>query len=300
MKTVRGLSRKEFDNKFGTNEQCLTFLATQKWGAGFTCRSCGYDKAYKGKKQLNKRCKSCGKEESPTAHTVFHKVKFDLYKAFGMLYDVLTSKKGASSIWLAERYEVSQNTAWLFRRKLQNYLKSSGKHPLTLDVHVDEFEIGTPKKGKQGRANTDEKIRVVIAAEIRKGKVGNAYARVISDFSTKSLKNIFDLHISEKASVKTDGWRGYSPLKRLYKKLVQEKSDNGANFPEIHIQIRNLKNWLRGVHSYCSFENMQCYLDEYFFRFNRRNFRNSIMNNIFDRLLNEKALTYKEIISIAT
>ncbi|SEO20410.1 hypothetical protein SAMN05216436_1511, partial [bacterium A37T11] len=30
--------------------------------------------------------------------------KFDIRKAFGMLYDITTSKKGANSIWLAERY----------------------------------------------------------------------------------------------------------------------------------------------------------------------------------------------------
>jgi len=54
------------------------------------------------------------------------------------------------------------------------------------------------------------------------------------------------------------------------------------------------------MHSYCSFDNMQNYLDEYFYRFNRRNFRESIIRNIFDRLLVEKALTYKEIVGIAT
>lgn len=273
MKVVRKISRREFENHFGTNEQCMEFLAEKKWKNGFVCNSCKHECYYKGKKRLNKRCKNCGREESPTAHTLFHKVKFDLYKAFGILYDVMTSTKGANSIWLAERYGVSQNTTWLFRRKIQHYLKSGGKNPLTLEVHVDEFEIGTPKKGKQGRAKTNEKVRIVIATEIRDGKVGNAYAQVITDFSSASLKDIFDKHISIDADIKTDGWRGYSPLKRIYKKLKQEESDNGANFPEIHFQIRNLKNWLRGVHSYCSTENVQDYLNEYFYRFNRRNFR---------------------------
>lgn len=300
MKTVKGLSRKSFDERFGTNEQCMEYLAMCKWGDGYLCRVCGHDQAFKGKKQLNKRCKKCGREESPTAHTIFHKVKFDLYKAFGMLYDVMLSKKGANSIWLAERYEVSQNTAWLFRRKLQGYLNSSGKHPLTQLVHVDEFEIGTPKKGKQGRAATDEKIRIVIAAEIRGCKVGNAYARVIGDFSARSLKDIFDRHISIDAQVKVDGWVGYSPLKRIYKRLIQEKSEKGTNFPEIHIQIRNLKNWLRGVHSYCDWKNMQDYLNEYFYRFNRRNFRTSIIDNLFERLLKTRPMTYKQIIAITT
>lgn len=155
-------------------------------------------------------------------------------------------------------------------------------------------------KGKQGRAKTDEKVRIVIATEIRNGKAGNAYARVISYFSCKSLKEIFDRHISTEANIKTYGWKGYMPLKRLYKKLIQENSENGTNFPEVHIQIRNLKNLLRGVHSYCSIENVQNYLDEYFYRFNRRNFRTSIICNVFDRLLAKKACTYMEIVGIAT
>jgi hypothetical protein len=300
MKTIKGLSRKEFEQKFGTNEKCLAFLVEKKWGNGFLCKECGHTLYHKGKKHLNRRCKKCGREESPTAHTIFHKVKFDLYKAFGMIYEILTSKKGANSVWLSERFEVSQNTSWLFRRKLQSYLESSGNHPLTQTVHIDEFEIGTPKKGQQGRSKSDEKVRVVIATEIRNGKVGNAYGRVIDDFSSNSLKEIFDKHISFEAEIKADGWRGYAPLKRIYKRLTQEKSENGTNFPEIHIQIRNFKNWLRGVHSYCEVQNMQDYINEYFYRFNRRNNRQTIMDKIFDRILIKKAPGYIDLTNFAT
>jgi hypothetical protein len=183
---------------------------------------------------------------------------------------------------------------------VRQYLKSSGGHPLTGTVQVDEFEIGTPKKGKPGRAATDEKVRVVIALEVRDGTVGNAYARDIGDFSAKSLKDIFDRHISYDAEVRTDGWRGYSPLRRIYTRLTQEHSDKDANFPEVHIQIRNLKNWLRGVHSYCDWGNVQDYLDEYFYRFNRCGHRISIIDRLFERLLASKSPTFKEIQANAT
>ena len=300
MKTVRGLSRKDFESKFRTNTLCEAYLSELKWGIEYHCRKCSNDQWYKGKKGLNRRCKRCGCEESPTSHTLFHKVKFDLYKAFGMIYDIMLSKKGANSIWLSERYEVSQNTAWLFRKKVQLYLKSSKKHPLTGEVHVDEFEIGTPQKGEQGRAKSDKKVRIVIAAEIRKGKVGNAYARVIDDFSAKSLKTIFDDHINAQADVKTDGWKGYSPLKKLFLKLTQEESSMGKNFPQIHIQIRNFKNWFRGVHSYSDRKNTQDYLNEYFYRFNRRNHRKSIIPNLFQKFIALKSLTFKEMKMITT
>ena len=59
-----------------------------------------------------------------------------------MLYEITTSKKGANSIWLAERFGVNQKTAWSFRQKVQLAMKSSKQYPLEDEVHVDEFEIG--------------------------------------------------------------------------------------------------------------------------------------------------------------
>ncbi len=295
MKTQKGLDRKSFEGKFGTNEQCLQHLAYLKWGKGYFCLRCPSVDFVKGKKGLNRRCKQCGYEESPTSNTLFHKVKFDLFKAFGMIYDIMLSKKGSNSIWLAERYSISQNTAWLFRRKVQHYLKSSQRHPLTGEVHIDEFEIGGPQKGEPGRSATDKKVRIVIAVEIRKGKIGNGYAKVIGDFSAKSLKSIFDAHVSLDADIKTDGWRGYSPIKQLYKKMIQEKSNMGKNFPELHLQIRNFKNWIRGVHSYCDISNVEDYINEYFYRFNRRNHRKTITKHLLRRLLLQKAPTFKQL-----
>ena len=89
-----------------------------------------------------------------------------------MLYEITTSKKGANSIWLAERFGLNQKTTWAFRQKVQLAMKSSEQYPLEGEVHVDEFEIGTPQKGEQGRSKSDKKMRVVIAFEHREGKSG--------------------------------------------------------------------------------------------------------------------------------
>lgn len=66
-----------------------------------------------------------------------------------MLYKIATSKKGAGSVWLAERFGVQQNTAWLFRQKVQMAMESSQNHPLEEEVHIDEFEIGHLKRIKK-------------------------------------------------------------------------------------------------------------------------------------------------------
>jgi len=81
--------------------------------------------------------------------------------------------------------------AWLFRRKVQQAMKSSEEFPLKKEVHVDEFEIGTPQKREQGRSKSEKKVRVVIALEYRNGKSGRGYAKIIDDYSSKSLEKIF-------------------------------------------------------------------------------------------------------------
>ena len=295
MKILKELSRKEFRSKCGTKELCLTFLSEVKWSEGYCCNKCNNKNYSKGKRVQNRRCTRCGYDESPTANTLFHKVKFGIENAFEMAYDIVTSKKGANSIWLAERHGVKQMTAWLFRRKVQEAMKSSEKYPLEKEVHVDEFEIGTPQKGEQGRSKSESKIRIVLAIENRGGKPGRGYAKVIEDYSCKSLTPIFKIHIKSDANIVTDKWSGYTPLKKSFPDLTQKLSNKGENFKMLHFQIRNFKNWLRGVHSYCEKEYINQYIQEYFFRFNRLNFRETILEKLLIRMSNIKPLTYKSI-----
>ena len=180
---------------------------------GYKCTRCDSNKYIKGKQPESHRCSKCGYDESTTAGTLFHKLKFGIDKAFEMLYEITTSKKGANSIWLAEHFGINQKSAWLFRQKVQLAMKSSEQFPLEDEVHVDEFEIGTPQAGEQGRSKSDKKVRIVIAFEHRNGKSGRGYAKIIEDYSSESLKPIFEKHIKNDASILADGWTGYIPLK---------------------------------------------------------------------------------------
>jgi transposase-like protein len=292
MKILKELDRDTFKSRFGTKLLCYQFLADQKWSSGYNCIKCAHNKYSRGSQPCSRRCRKCGYDESTTTNTLFHKLKFGIDKAFEMLYEIVTSKKGANSIWLAERFGVNQKTAWLFRQKAQAAMQSSEQHPLENEVHVDEFEIGTPQKGEQGRSKSAKKVRIVLAVEQREGKAGRAYAKIIEDYSSKSLKVIFDTHIKEDAFVVSDGWSGYKPLKEEFLNLTQRLSNNGENFKMLHIQIRNFKNWLRGVHSYCSKEYLQKYINEYFFRFNRRNHRASILDKVLERCVSHQPMTY--------
>jgi hypothetical protein len=215
---------------------------------------------------------------------MFDKVKFSILKAFHIAFKIATKKKGMSSLELSHEFELRQKTCWEFKWKLQQAMESSLRYPLTGIVHVDEFWIGESEPNKPGRSNGKKK-QVVLALEILEEGVGRAYAEVIENASSKELGRFLKRYVSNEANLISDGWRGYLPLKKHFGKLEQVASDNGKNFINIHIHIMNIKGWLRGIHHHCSKNRLQGYLDEYHFRYNRREHMGTIFNLLLKRMM---------------
>lgn len=275
-----GVNSITFNRIFKTDEDCLQYLSTLKWEDGYSCKRCGNNKYCQGKRPFNRRCTKCRYEESPTAGTMFDKVKFSMLKAFHIAFKIGTKKKGMSTLELSNEFELRQKTCWEFKWKIQQAMASSLQYPLEGVVHVDEFMIGGSEEQKRGRSKGAKKL-VVVALEILNSGVGRAYAEVIENASSKALGSFLEKYVSKDARVISEEWRGYRPLKTEFKKLEQVSSDDGKNFKDIHIHIMNIKGWLRVIHHHCSKERMQGYLDEYHFRYNRR----QSMGVIFDLLI---------------
>jgi hypothetical protein len=283
----RGVNSIKFNQRFKDDNDCLGYLAEVKWQNGYKCKRCENDKFGNGKHIYNRRCTKCRYDESPTAGTMFEKLKFSILIAFHIVFKISTKKKGMSSLELSNEFELRQMTCWSFKQKLQQVMKSSLKSPLTGLVHVDEFVIGGPEEGKKGRSKGLKKL-VALAVEILEDGVGRAYAEVIEHSSAIELGGFLKKYVSQEAEVISDKWKGYTPLKKEFKNLKQIASEDGKNFKELHIHIMNIKGWLRGIHHHCRKERMQNYLDEYHFRYNRR----SNMDTIFDVLI-KKMVNYK-------
>ena len=288
----KGVNSIKFNQTFSTDEDCYRYLADIKWDeTEFQCKKCGHTKFYKGVRPFSRRCMKCKYDESPTAGTMFDKCKFPLLLAFHIAFKISTKKKGMSTLELSQEFELRQKTCWEFKWKIQQAMESSKLNPISGIVHVDEFYIGGEEEGKQGRSKGNKKL-VIVALEIVPGGVGRAYAQCIDNASANSFKPFFETYIGKEATIITDEWRGYIPLKKDYPNLQQIKSENGKSFQDIHIHIMNLKGWLRGIHHHCSKERLQGYLDEYHFRYNRR----SNMETIFDLLI--RKMVFKEPIRL--
>lgn len=108
---------------FNDDDKCLTLLADLKWSEGFICKKCGHTNSCPGKKPHAVRCTRCKHEESATAHTIFHNVKFPVSKAFYIAYEVCQKRQNVSSYEFAKRLDLRQMTCWKFKEKVVKALK---------------------------------------------------------------------------------------------------------------------------------------------------------------------------------
>lgn len=68
-----------------------------------------------------------------------------------MTFRLSVRKKGMSIVELSKEYSINQKSSWLFKRKTQKRMRSSGEHLLDTKVEVEGILIGSPEKNKRGR-----------------------------------------------------------------------------------------------------------------------------------------------------
>jgi hypothetical protein len=71
------------------------------------------------------------------------------------------------------------------------------------------------KKIRKGEVKGLKKL-AVLAVEILENSVGRAYSEFIEHSSASELGAFLEKHASKKATIITDKWRGYSPLKKIF------------------------------------------------------------------------------------
>jgi hypothetical protein len=114
-----------FRETFSSQEECLKVLANAKWTDGYVCRHCGNVRYCQGRTAFSRRCTRCKKEESATAHTIFHHCRMELPRAFEIAYIVCgTPAKPASEIsqLLATRHMTCLN----FKKRILLCMNSEG------------------------------------------------------------------------------------------------------------------------------------------------------------------------------
>jgi hypothetical protein len=108
----------EFSTLYPDDLSCYRFIEKLKETKGFECQKCKGSKFSNGPQKFSRRCTRCGYNESITANTLFHALKFPITKAFYLAYLTINGRNTDTLESLSEKLGLRLNTVWAFRQKV--------------------------------------------------------------------------------------------------------------------------------------------------------------------------------------
>jgi len=278
---------REFRQRFSTPQACLEYLTQSRWPDGFVCPKCSGKSAWLNTTRYVFECRHCRRQTSPMAGTLMHRSHVPVQEWFWTAYLVATHTPGISAVQLQRQLGISSDTtAWHRLHRLRKGMVNENRSHLSGLIEADETIIGGPAKRKRGRGVTAAKHKTlvigaveVLSYEDKKSTRCERASRVrlstLDDAGEVSIRHVLTHNIDAGSTLRTDGWRGYSDAAlvgythRVRVVRTPERAHRVA--PHIHRVFSNLKTWLNGTHHGVEPKYLQSYLDEFVFRFNRRN-----------------------------
>jgi hypothetical protein len=191
---------------------------------------------------------------------------------------VTNQKTGISALSLQRALGLgSYRTAWLCLHRLRRAMIRPGREALEGVVEVDEVFVGGVEKGG-GRRQIGKKALIVVALEARETGWGRVRLQRVADSSEPNLIGFIQKTIAPGSKIITDGhWPyrqlpayGYRHEPRVIGRGNRERSS--SELPGVHRVAALLKRWTLGVHQgRVERDGIDRYLEEFAFRFNRRN-----------------------------
>lgn len=292
----------EFTDYFCDEKTCREAFAGLRWRNGEFCPFCNHREIYHFKSGTRYRCAKCKQDFGIKQGTVFGDSKLPLRKWFIALYLLSTSGKGISSYQLAKQLGVTQKTAWFVNHRIRQAMKQ-GAGQLFGQVEADETYIGGKSKNRHARQRPVRGRgpvgKFTVVGAIQRG--GSVRAAVVSAPSKPELRNFIRLNVKSGATLFTDEHPGYEGIAGYSGDIIRhsfgEYSKGLAHTNNIESFWALFKRGYHGIYHYMSRKHLQRYVNEYCYRFNRRN---GEMKGIFAETLNNMAtgrhLTLRQLV----
>ncbi len=278
---------------FPDNGACLDYLARLRWPEGFFCPACGHGEFWKTGQGLW-MCRQCQRRTSVTAGTIFHRTRTPLATWFAAIWFLTSQKNGMSALGLQRVLGFgSYETAWAWMHKLRRAMVRPERDKLRGVVELDETMVGGVSPGTGG--GYGDKMPVMIAVEHNEiHRLGRIRLAVASRPGSLELVDFAKAVIEPGSTIRTDGARMFARLGKAGFTVEStpgyKTEDKKSVLPGVHLVASLLKRWLIGTLHYRVEEHqLPYYLDEYTFRFNRRNAKSRGL--LFYRLLEQAVLT---------
>lgn len=280
----------DFNAEFPNDDACLEYIKEQRYPRGIAhCEKCNKErKHHRVTGRTAYACDHCGNHIYPLAGTIFEKSTTSLRLWFYAMYLMGSTRCGISAKQIQRETGVTYKTAWRMFRQIRMLLEEE----IQLEgssVEMDESYFGPKRKrgGKRGRPAADSPKQCVVGIVERQGR---AIALTAENATKQNLLRIAQERIMPESTVFTDDWVGYADFAQAgytHKRINHSEKIYVAG--DIHTQTIDglwalIKRGIGGVYHQVSKKYLQSYLNEYTFRYNRRDQGNLIFTSILKKV----------------
>jgi transposase len=291
------LTVETFLQRFPDDEACLEYLKEKRYPGGVAhCAKCQKDrKHHRVTGRPAYACDYCGSMISPMAGTIFEKSSTSLRLWFYAMYLMGSTRCGISAKQIQRETGVTYKTAWRMFKQIRSLLSEPDMQLEGSTVEVDETYVGGKRKNKhgirgmRGRAGQGDDKTPVFGMVERGGRV---IACVTPDVKAATIFPIIEERILPSSTVYSDEYSVYDRLATPQNGYVHRRIKHAEKIyvmGDVHTQTIEgfwslVKRGIGGVYHSVSRKYLQTYLDEYSFRYNRRDQGNLIFTSILERV----------------
>jgi len=272
----------QFQEFFPDEAACLRYLERLSWPTGFLCPGCGRDRPpWRGSRQ-RLVCRECGHQTTVTAGTLFQGTRTPLMTWFAAAWLVATAEQGVSARQLARALDLgSYETAWTMLHRFRRAMVRSGRPRLEGRVELGTLDV----PGRPDPAAGPGQAVAAIALEDRGATPGRVRMQRLPSPAAADLAAFAGRVVEPGSLIRAVRLERWWPLAELG--YPTERAPSLTHLPAVE---RALAGWLRRTHQGAtSPAQLDWYLDEFTFRFNRRT--STHRGLLFYRLLEESVVT---------
>ncbi|HEY4361911.1 MAG TPA: IS1595 family transposase [Bryobacteraceae bacterium] len=328
-----GLSLIEVEDQFGTEKQCVDYVAAMRWPQGITCLKCGSPKVSqivtnetereitnrKGEVTVRRvpsrilfQCNAdpqiidgkkirCRHQFSATTGTLFADTHLPLTTWFKAIAIILNAKKSVSALQMQRDLGVNYRTAWHLDHRIREAMQSEqGLFGGT--VEVDATYHGGRFDPRRKRAAYDKQAVAGIMQRGANGEPSQVRAFPVEKEIAKVMTRVVRDNVAVDAKIMTDEHGAYMKLsKEGWEHAIVVHSKDEWVRGNVHTQSIEgfwslFKRQVNGSHHWVSVKHLHRYLNECAFKFNNREF-GQIFALIVLKLAITSPLRYKALTS---
>src|SRR3989338_7325248 len=269
MNNIKPKTLIDFLANFKDETTCQRYFEEVRFRNGQYCAHCGHTTIYRFKDGKRFRCADCRRDFTIKTGTLFGESKISLQKWFIAIYLLTTSKKGISSVYLAEQVGVTQKTAWFMDMRIRESMKQ-GKGKLIGVVEVDETYLGGYSPRKFGFSK-----KSAIMGMTKRG--GDIRAFQIPDRQTHTVLKALTQNVSKEAHIMADDAGVYRKVIKVGYDKHDSVRHSRKQYVKGNIHPTSIESFwalfkrnYHGTYHSMSKKHLQRYIDEIAFRFNNR------------------------------